>query len=639
MPKVINIDYNKIYETKRGEKYYILESLGIQPYCNTTATMVRIQFVDTGYKRVIPIAHAIHGRTADPYHRIVCGIGYLGEPPKGYDTIVYDIWYSMITKAYSNEVKVSDRWKCFAHFYEDFPKLLGYDIYKDDQTHRGFHVDIYTTHPEEGIIYSLKTCHLANKTSSFIKSNLSFIGVSYKKKSYEVSIDYDGETYFIGHFLNEIAAASAYNYIAGQLPGLALNRLYSIEPKEWLLARNNQEPMEVPLGVNISNYIKSACQIIVGKSLYNGVVKVREGTYQAYYHDYEGNIVTIGIYNSEIVAASVYEYHCRQYGIASGNILPYLVPINEIDKHKALSNREYKLQHTSEITINGLIIVGQVRVTPKGDKYEILSIDSPDPSSNYTKILVTIKFLDTGYITTVISKVIEDGLVIEDKLKSDIYGIGYIGGKFTRNQLTTRIYNMWIRLLKQVTSLHPEDASNYIDSSWLCFLNFLDDVSKIEGHLLLTSLVIQQVFLSNLKYQLDIPKEHRVWNKQVCYLTTKAYEEKYHFYDENTDSSKYLGIRQTKNGNYTFEITNHPYLHKTMKHTYNNQQAAVNAYNFHCQYLYGIAPNRFVEPMSYNEFIKYRVLFKGEPIKQLYHLTNEDEETRKSRVLKIYGSN
>jgi len=98
---------------------------------------------------------------------------------------------------------------------------------------------------------------------------------------------------------------------------------------------------------------------------------------------------------------------------------------------------------------------------------------------------VTVKFLDTGYITTAQANAVEQGAV-KDKLRPSVHSVGFIGeGKY--NSLF-RAYHIWAKMLSRCYSdktqeMYPTYKGCTVDRSWHDFQVFAEwfDLNYSEG--------------------------------------------------------------------------------------------------------------------------------------------------------------
>ena len=103
---------------------------------------VEIQFLKTGFKTVARLKHIKTGKVKDPYSPSVYGIGVLGTKYQssegGRNTKEYMLWYSMLTRCYSNTYKkrnptyegctVSENFLRYEYFYEWCQKQIGFNV-------------------------------------------------------------------------------------------------------------------------------------------------------------------------------------------------------------------------------------------------------------------------------------------------------------------------------------------------------------------------------------------------------------------------------------------------------------------------------------------------------------------------------
>ena len=116
------------------------------------------------YKTLARKEDILKGRVKNPYYPSVYDVGYLGNSTVIGNKTQYDRWKNMISRCYNPKcekyntygavgVKVSDRWKCFEYYLEDFEKIDGYD--KDNLSNLQIDKD---TKVKGNKLYSLETC-------------------------------------------------------------------------------------------------------------------------------------------------------------------------------------------------------------------------------------------------------------------------------------------------------------------------------------------------------------------------------------------------------------------------------------------------------------------------------------------------
>ena len=111
-------------------------------------TNVQIQFLKTGYETSARLHNIRKGEVKDPYIPSVFGVGILGNKypsaVNGVKTKEYILWYSMLTRCYSDThqkkyptyigCEVSNNFKSYEYFYEWCNKQVGF-------RNSGWHLD------------------------------------------------------------------------------------------------------------------------------------------------------------------------------------------------------------------------------------------------------------------------------------------------------------------------------------------------------------------------------------------------------------------------------------------------------------------------------------------------------------------
>lgn len=97
----------------------------------------KVRFLDTGTEKEFRSSQIKDGCIRDPYAISVCGVGCTGDiKTKGKYKTLYGVWHDMINRCYNEKckhheayknVKVANRWLVFKNFYEDAPKICGFD--------------------------------------------------------------------------------------------------------------------------------------------------------------------------------------------------------------------------------------------------------------------------------------------------------------------------------------------------------------------------------------------------------------------------------------------------------------------------------------------------------------------------------
>lgn len=158
-----------IVETKHG-KIKILKYIGSKklPDGSRTHAQVTVQFIDSGWIYTVQTTVLSNGYVKDRMERTVYDIGYLGtnmDIPNDEGSVqrrAYRMWVRMLQRCYGGldqyhsyvGCTVDERWQCFKNFYDDLPKLEGYDRWL-----RGDGMQLDKDIKVKGNkIYSLKTC-------------------------------------------------------------------------------------------------------------------------------------------------------------------------------------------------------------------------------------------------------------------------------------------------------------------------------------------------------------------------------------------------------------------------------------------------------------------------------------------------
>lgn len=128
------------YQNNRGSWYTVGRKVGTSSYS--------IIF-DTGNVGITNISAMRVGKPSNPYDRLLCGVGYIGEgvfnpTVNGKKTKLYSTWSNMIKRCYYSGERakaydgcsVCPRWHSYQHFCEDAHYLDGFDKwYENDIPH------------------------------------------------------------------------------------------------------------------------------------------------------------------------------------------------------------------------------------------------------------------------------------------------------------------------------------------------------------------------------------------------------------------------------------------------------------------------------------------------------------------------
>ena len=192
-------------EFTTNEEYQVI----VVDYINSMK--VQVMFLDEHKHKMWTQWSALEkGSLKNPFHKSVCGVGYLGtdengQVPKcsinGQDVREYQVWHNMIIRCYNEKFHeenptyknctVCDRWKCYSNFLEDLSKIKGYDLWRDTDSGISLNKDIY--YKELGIITDCKEYSLLTTRFITISDNGEEVGKrkARRVKCIETNIVYD----------------------------------------------------------------------------------------------------------------------------------------------------------------------------------------------------------------------------------------------------------------------------------------------------------------------------------------------------------------------------------------------------------------------------------------------------------------
>ena len=125
----------KEYTNKKGIKCVVLEDIydGNKSKC-------LIHFINTGYVTEVYKQNLIKGSFTDTYEKTIYGVACKGRIKclTKHQKIAFHRWNSMISRCYNKNdinyhnyglkgIKISERWLTFENYYEDLPKIKGYN--------------------------------------------------------------------------------------------------------------------------------------------------------------------------------------------------------------------------------------------------------------------------------------------------------------------------------------------------------------------------------------------------------------------------------------------------------------------------------------------------------------------------------
>lgn len=156
-----------ILKTNNGLDFIVLDKY-LKKIGNRGYTMWKIQYLDSGYVCEVYESNAKNGKLKDPYSPSSYGVGYLGEFDKSspYLNEAKQLWANMIKRCYCKKDEkgyfgrafVDERWKCFANFLDDLPKLKNFNMWlKGKETGIKYNLDKDLMY-QDNKVYSREAC-------------------------------------------------------------------------------------------------------------------------------------------------------------------------------------------------------------------------------------------------------------------------------------------------------------------------------------------------------------------------------------------------------------------------------------------------------------------------------------------------
>ena len=196
-------------------------------------TVVRIQFINSGYQKDVLMSNVRAGNVKDDTINPIRNISEFSEDNKQRLILrkLREIWHSMISRCtnesyveYKNYgqigIKIDPSWMIWENFYNDCITLFQYDKFYNNPFNYQLDKDYLQINiPKYNRIYSKNTCiFLSNRDNTNLRAienkinkTSKYFGVCKIRSLYYMNITcnrYDINMYFS----DEIAAANAYNY-------------------------------------------------------------------------------------------------------------------------------------------------------------------------------------------------------------------------------------------------------------------------------------------------------------------------------------------------------------------------------------------------------------------------------------------
>ena len=194
-----------------------------------------------------------------------------------------------------------------------------------------------------------------------------------------------------------------------------------------------------------------------------------------------------------------------------------------------------------------------------------------------------IQFIQTGFVKTVTSATLYEGAV-RDPYYPIYYGVACVGDISTEN--CQREFRIWRAMISRCYDINNINYCNYgekVCDRWLCFENFLKDISKLDGY--------NKDLFDKGKIELDKDIKYKgfgnkQYNPNSCMFIPAVdnFQEMLSRRKQKT-SSKYIGVTKLKDGKWQASIS---YKSKNIYiGRYNTEIEAHQAYVKKHQELYG----------------------------------------------------
>ena len=159
------IKINSVYQTNNYGPIKVIAKLPKNDF-------YQIMFLDTGTEKEARGYQITNGCVRDQFAKSFCGVAATGNiKTKGKYKPYYSVWHDMINRCYNENdkrynayknVNVDERWLIFENFYEDAPKIEGFDEQLFLNGDLVLDKDIKQRH-KRSKIYSLNTCTWVSK--------------------------------------------------------------------------------------------------------------------------------------------------------------------------------------------------------------------------------------------------------------------------------------------------------------------------------------------------------------------------------------------------------------------------------------------------------------------------------------------
>ena len=252
----MEIEYDKIYYSNNYGPYKCIKETRIPGQKGRAA---EIEFINTGYKTVVPFGRIKKGTVKDIYAPVIYNVACIGNASSTHRA--HPTWSNMIARCYNPNntdyynygakgVRVCSKWLCFEFFLQDLPYIDGYENWLNNPGQYQLDKD----YKQQGLppnkkIYSLETCIFIHKYCNTTLSNKSnhYLGIeTLPSGKLRTRCKLGNQKYELGLFDDEIAAANAYNnFIKYNLKNskVLLNNVPYMSPEEVM--KKNQRKNKV----------------------------------------------------------------------------------------------------------------------------------------------------------------------------------------------------------------------------------------------------------------------------------------------------------------------------------------------------------------------------------------------------------
>lgn len=151
------------FKNKQGDSYVVVEDYILHGH-----GMCKIRFDDTGYETVLSSSKVKSGEVRDYYKKTIYGVackGHISCPKKSFARLCFHRWQSMVSRCYNPKsngyksygakgVRISVDWLIFENFFNDLPKIQGFDKEK----YINHEIELGKDTKNQLKLYSLENC-------------------------------------------------------------------------------------------------------------------------------------------------------------------------------------------------------------------------------------------------------------------------------------------------------------------------------------------------------------------------------------------------------------------------------------------------------------------------------------------------